>query len=67
MIPGELYFMIKIPTSAFFISKGGGKKTGAILHKYTHFFFKTIQREVILAAKKCKAQMFKIDQIPQTC
>lgn len=59
--------MIKIPTSAFFISKEGGKKTGAILHKYTHFLFKAIQREVILAAKKCKAQMFKIGQIPQTC
>lgn len=30
MIPGELYFMIKIPASAFFISKEGGKETGAI-------------------------------------
>ena len=32
---------------------------------HTHFF-KAIQREVTLAAKKYKAQMFKIGQISQT-
>lgn len=36
MVPGELYFMIKIPAPTFFTSKEEGKKTGAVLHK--HFF-----------------------------
>jgi hypothetical protein len=37
IIPGELYFMIKIPATAFFISKEGRKKTGAILYEHTRF------------------------------
>lgn len=37
MVPGELYYMIKIPAPTFFLSKAEGKKTGAVLHKHTLF------------------------------
>lgn len=39
MIPGESYFMIKIPTSAFFISKEGGEKDRCNLTRIHTFFF----------------------------
>ena len=35
MVPGELYFMIKIPEQTSFTSYEKGKKTGAILNKPT--------------------------------
>ena len=35
MVPGELYFMIKIPEQTSFTSSEKGKKTGAILNKPT--------------------------------
>ena len=35
MVPGELYFMIKIPEPTSFTSYEKGKKTGAILNKPT--------------------------------
>lgn len=52
MVPGELYFMIKIPEQTSFTSYEKGKKTGAILNKPT--LKKKNQRKVLLAAKTHK-------------
>ena len=53
MVPGELYFMIKIPEPTSFTSYEKGKKTGAILNKPT-LKKKKNQRQVLLAAKTRK-------------
>lgn len=60
MIPGELYFVIKIPTSAFFISKEGGKKTGAILYKYTHFFLKQSKEKLFYLPRSVRHKCSKL-------
>ena len=53
MVPGDLYFMIKIPEPTSFTSYEKGKKTGAILNKPT-LKKKKNQRKVLLAAKTRK-------------